>query len=51
MSVIKRHGAWKSSNVAEGYLHDSLENKKKICNLLVGSRSGKHPDWKKKNEI
>jgi hypothetical protein len=36
MSVIKRHGAWKSSNVAEGYVDDSLENKKKICKLLVG---------------
>jgi integrase len=35
MSVIKRHGAWKSSNVAEGYVDDSLENKK-ICKLLVG---------------
>jgi hypothetical protein len=36
MSVIKRHGAWKSSNVAEGYVDDSLENKNKICKLLVG---------------
>jgi integrase len=29
MPVIKRHGAWKSSNVAEGYVDDYLENKKK----------------------
>jgi hypothetical protein len=36
MSVIKRYGAWKSSNVAEGYVDDSLENKKKICKLLIG---------------
>ncbi|KAJ8982859.1 hypothetical protein NQ317_002266 [Molorchus minor] len=29
--TIKRHGGWKSSSVAEGYLEDSLENKKRIA--------------------
>ncbi|KAJ8985549.1 hypothetical protein NQ317_019933 [Molorchus minor] len=30
LCTIKRHGGWKSSSVAEGYLEDSLENKKRI---------------------
>ncbi|KAJ8975481.1 hypothetical protein NQ317_006749 [Molorchus minor] len=31
----KRHGGWKSSNVAERYLEDLLENKKRIaCHIL-----------------
>jgi hypothetical protein len=32
ISVIKRHGAWKSSNVAEGYVDDSLENRTTLIN-------------------
>ena len=35
MSIIKKHGVWKSSNVTEGYVDDFLENKKKICNLIA----------------
>ncbi|KAJ8979071.1 hypothetical protein NQ317_011472 [Molorchus minor] len=35
LCAIKRHGGWKSSSVAEGYLEDSLENKKRIaCHIL-----------------
>ncbi|KAJ8974540.1 hypothetical protein NQ317_012832 [Molorchus minor] len=35
LCTIKRHGGWKSSSVAEGYLEDSLENKKRIaCHIL-----------------
>lgn len=34
LTVIKRHGGWKSSTVAEGYLEDSLENKRKISARL-----------------
>ncbi|KAJ8956968.1 hypothetical protein NQ317_000001 [Molorchus minor] len=35
LCTIKRHGGWKSSSVAEGYLEDSLENKKMIaCHIL-----------------
>jgi integrase len=51
MSVIKRHGALKSSNVAEGYVDDSLENKKKICKLLVGGEDQENTQIEKKNEI
>jgi hypothetical protein len=48
ISVIKRHGAWKSSNVAEGYVDDSLENKKKICKLLVGGQDQENTQIEKK---
>ncbi|KAJ8975867.1 hypothetical protein NQ317_009652 [Molorchus minor] len=35
LCTIKRHGGWKSSSVAKGYLDDSLENKKRIaCHIL-----------------
>jgi hypothetical protein len=46
MSVIKRHGAWKSSNVA-----DSLENKNKICKLLVGGEDQENTLHIKKKNI
>jgi hypothetical protein len=49
MSVIKRHGAWKSSNVAEGYVDDSLENKKKICKLLLSGDQENTQIEKKRN--
>ncbi|KAJ8915867.1 hypothetical protein NQ315_015478 [Exocentrus adspersus] len=32
---IKRHGGWKSASVAEGYLEDSLQNKKKIASQIL----------------
>ncbi|KAJ8984618.1 hypothetical protein NQ317_009844 [Molorchus minor] len=35
LCTIKRHGGSKSSSVAEGYLEESLENKKRIaCHIL-----------------
>lgn len=34
--TLKRHGGWKSSTVAEGYIEDSIENKSKICQGIVG---------------
>lgn len=34
MSCLKRHGGWRSSSVAEGYIEDSLENKIKISNKI-----------------
>ena len=37
MTTLKRHGGWKSSNVAEGYIEDSIQNKRKICNKILRS--------------
>ncbi|XP_073941147.1 uncharacterized protein [Choristoneura fumiferana] len=35
LTLIKRHGGWKSSTVAEGYIEESVENKSKISSKLV----------------
>lgn len=32
--ALKRHGGWKSSNVAEGYIEESLTNKVDIANKI-----------------
>ncbi|XP_057321217.1 uncharacterized protein LOC130671799 [Microplitis mediator] len=32
--TLKRHGGWKSSNVAEGYIDDSVGNKKEIASKI-----------------
>jgi integrase len=31
---LKRHGGWKTSSIAEGYIADSTENKIKLANLI-----------------
>lgn len=33
--TLKRHGGWRSSNVAEGYIHDSVRNKEKISSCIT----------------
>lgn len=33
--VLKRHGGWKSSTVAEGYVEDSINNKIQISNKIL----------------
>ena len=30
ITTLKRHGGWKSEQVAEGYIEDSIGNKRKI---------------------
>lgn len=35
ITTIKRHGGWKSTAVAEGYIQNSVNNKRKICNQLT----------------
>lgn len=35
ITCVKRHGGWKSSSVAEGYLEDSIQSKNRIaCSIL-----------------
>lgn len=36
ITTLKRHGGWKSTAVAEGYIEDSLKSKIAIANQLVG---------------
>lgn len=38
-SVLKRHGGWKSSSVAEKYIEDSLEGKNKVAKMIQGGES------------
>lgn len=35
LTMVKRHGGWKSSTVAEGYIEDSIQNKSKISNKIT----------------
>jgi len=35
--TLKRHGGWKSNTVAEGYVENSVNNKKKICNQITSA--------------
>lgn len=35
ITCLKRHGGWKSDKVAEGYINDSLQNKKKTETLIT----------------
>lgn len=39
LTTIKRHGGWKSSTVAEGYIEDSLQNKKNIAGQILSKTS------------
>lgn len=39
ITTIKRHGGWKSTAVAEGYVENSVENKKNIANQILQGTS------------
>lgn len=40
LTCLKRHGGWKSSSVAEGYIEDSLLNKENIAKRILQVDSG-----------
>lgn len=35
LTCLKRHGGWKSNSVAEGYIEESLSNKKEIAAKIL----------------
>ncbi|KAJ8912673.1 hypothetical protein NQ315_011032 [Exocentrus adspersus] len=35
MTTLKRHGGWKSTSIAEGYLEDSISSKNKVLRMLA----------------
>lgn len=37
IATLKRHGGWTSDKIAEGYIEESVTNKKKICKQITGS--------------
>lgn len=43
MTMLKRHGGWKSTTVVEGYLEDSICSKNKISKILAGVPSTSTP--------
>jgi hypothetical protein len=43
ITTIKRHGNWKSTAVAEGYIEDSLKAKIALANQLVGRNTSSFP--------
>jgi integrase len=47
--TVKRHGGWRSNTVAEGYIEDSVENKKKIASKILGDISNIGPSTSSKN--
>jgi hypothetical protein len=38
LTLLKRHGGWRSSSVAEGYIEDSLANKIEISKKILGKK-------------
>ncbi|KAI4464162.1 phage integrase-related [Holotrichia oblita] len=41
---LKRHGGWKSSTVAEGYVEDSITDKKRIASMVQGTTVNYEPN-------
>ena len=39
INVLKRHGGWKSTSVAERYVEDSIDMKNKIARMIQGTSS------------
>ena len=38
ITVLKRHGGWRSSSVAEGYIENSVEHKTEIAKRIMGQK-------------
>jgi integrase len=39
VTVVKRHGGWRSNSVVEGYIEDSLNNKIEISRKIINQSS------------
>lgn len=53
---MKRHGGWKSSEVAEGYIADSVTHKIEVANKIMSEKSicmqqNKHPEIEFKDHV
>lgn len=51
LTVLKRHGNWKSSSVAEKYVEDSVEGKVKIARMIQGGENFVEVLQKEKTKI
>jgi integrase len=50
LTQIKRHGGWKSSTVAEGYIEDAITNKIDTSKKILGHSTSTVVECKKKEE-
>lgn len=46
ITSLKRHGGWKSTKVAEGYIENSIQSKLEIANKILGGGKAvdSHPE-------
>ncbi|XP_066585872.1 tyrosine recombinase XerC-like [Prorops nasuta] len=44
ITTIKRHGGWRSDSVAEGYIEESIGNKRKIGNIINSAMNLQPPE-------
>ncbi|KAJ8669364.1 hypothetical protein QAD02_000623 [Eretmocerus hayati] len=51
ITELKRHGGWKSPAVAEGYVADSIGNKRKICDKITSSFIDAIPGCSSNNHV
>lgn len=52
LTTVKRHGGWKSTNVAEGYIETSKETRMRIAqSVLMGNNSQERPSTSTKSNI
>lgn len=57
ISCLKRHGGWKSSSVAEGYIEESITNKKETAKRILAPvdynkpSTSKDTNWNTPNEL
>lgn len=42
ITTLKRHGGWKSTSVAEGYIDNSIQNKINVSNTILNSIENKN---------
>jgi hypothetical protein len=43
ITVLKRHGGWRSNTVAEGYMEDSVQNKLELSSKILGKEHQYNP--------
>jgi len=48
---LKRFGGWKSDTVAQGYIGDSKNNKKKLAEQLLDDKYSKRRNIEKENNL
>lgn len=45
ITMLKRHGGWRSTQVAEGYLDDSVAQKSSVCEKIFSNATNNNNDY------